>query len=1204
MASELNFNEDRTINNFSPFFRDIILNRNINNLEYFRERNFDNFFNYSEIGSINSIDRVGNNNSDITKTSLKEEANKERPKFLKNNIDNSIYFNNLGFNQFNLLKPKIGSEYNLLYPGNNNTDIVTIPLKDFAETKYNVDIKNQNRFIPTKDNDTYDVNKPDKSYYNEKLQREYRNKDNTPITLTNPDLTSEESLEKLSVKNRFQVNSDEYKSFDIEKQNYDYDKNLLEGKYYDKINTPTNINVTSEESLEKLSIKNRFQSTSDNIANRYNINNKSYDYDKNLLEREYYQNGNSPSINYSNDEIRELLSRRNVYENFESRSYDVNSQINLSPNEQFNYKEYYDQATEQLNPLNPISRFPLIQSLITNNPNDKLGKIGREELQRHATQRALTALSNKTNSLSEISLSRIVGMSNGNYVLNNEPITVPGDSLSLTRIIDYGARMLGAVNPLRVLPTSIEVDGLSSTERSNRLLKRTSFQSRSFISNSLNENKYIPNYNYQSDKIGKLTNKLNNKGSDLYGFTNLDLKTKTNKFIDNITSIQEKGFKTLDSKLNNNIAWDSDIPFSVIDRDFGINENGINNILDFKSPTKSFLLAKTRKLFKDGHIDTLIDRTSLKSNINNEIETPATNGQISKGSGVLNDGSFCRVFSKIGKKYNSVPSLQKNKGLDSLNYNDKYSINQNKSSVLGENGFVRIAPNADADKLDGLKKYMFSIENLAWAGYANPSNLPELEIGNGDENGVKGRIMWFPPYISSINDNSTANWNANDFIGRGESVYTYINGNRSMNLNFRIVVDHPDYLNDDRYKNVEEDKYSAFLAGCIDKLDDLTKTTTNNGQTDGKGITVKSSSPIKPNEHVSIYFPNNSSDVNQLVTDKYELNELGIGKYQDDKGNELNDTKGNFLNSDFFSKLTSPDFLLRYSDNNKTTINVNLIATTTTLGGEGINNELVINRANNVIKYLEEIASEKNIILNINEKIKFNTKLPSTTDYSNKKDKEGRYVKVTFSVEPKSNTDIPINVPSKDIEDNNVKVANKKVEQQFYDESKYFKEIEGSFVEKQIKDRIKNFHPTFHAITPQGFNHRLTFLHQCTRQGPTIDNNKNKADNLVFGKPPVCILRVGDFYHTKCIIETVNIDYEPLVWDLNPEGIGVQPMIANISLSIKLIGGSGLRGAISRLQNAVTFNFFGNTQVFDSRSDYVVEKQKIKRGQTLKRNEK
>ena len=67
------------------------------------------------------------------------------------------------------------------------------------------------------------------------------------------------------------------------------------------------------------------------------------------------------------------------------------------------------------------------------------------------------------------------------------------------------------------------------------------------------------------------------------------------------------------------------------------------------------------------------------------------------------------------------------------------------------------------------------------------------------------------------------------------------------------------------------------------------------------------------------------------------------------------------------------------------------------------------------------------------------------------------------------------------------------------------------------------------------------------RQGPT--NGSDNPDNLAFGRAPVCILRLGDFYHTKIIIESLTIDYEPIVWDLNPEGVGVQPMIANINIS-------------------------------------------------------
>ena len=138
-----------------------------------------------------------------------------------------------------------------------------------------------------------------------------------------------------------------------------------------------------------------------------------------------------------------------------------------------------------------------------------------------------------------------------------------------------------------------------------------------------------------------------------------------------------------------------------------------------------------------------------------------------------------------------------------------------------------------------------------------------------------------------------------------------------------------------------------------------------------------------------------------------------------------------------------------------------------------------------------------------------------------------------------------------------------------------------------FKDKINHFNPAFHSMTPEGLNSRLTFLQQCTRQGPTLEKVDTK--NLAFGRAPVCILRIGDFYHTKIVIDSLNIDYEPLIWDLNPEGIGVQPMLANVTLSFKFVGGSSLQGPINILQNALSFNYYANTQVYDPRASYIKE---------------
>jgi hypothetical protein len=132
-----------------------------------------------------------------------------------------------------------------------------------------------------------------------------------------------------------------------------------------------------------------------------------------------------------------------------------------------------------------------------------------------------------------------------------------------------------------------------------------------------------------------------------------------------------------------------------------------------------------------------------------------------------------------------------------------------------------------------------------------------------------------------------------------------------------------------------------------------------------------------------------------------------------------------------------------------------------------------------------------------------------------------------------------------------------------------------------INEKIKHFHPAFHAITPEGFNNRLTFLQQCTRQGPNIREESVQTQNMAFGRPPICILRIGDFYYTKIVIDSVNITYDPLQWDMNPEGIGVQPQIAKIDLNFSFIGGSSMAGPIRQLQNAVSFNFFANTSLYN-----------------------
>lgn len=93
------------------------------------------------------------------------------------------------------------------------------------------------------------------------------------------------------------------------------------------------------------------------------------------------------------------------------------------------------------------------------------------------------------------------------------------------------------------------------------------------------------------------------------------------------------------------------------------------------------------------------------------------------------------------------------------------------------------------------------------------------------------------------------------------------------------------------------------------------------------------------------------------------------------------------------------------------------------------------------------------------------------------------------------------------------------------------------------------------------------------------------ASNLAFGRAPFCVLRLGDFLNTKIVITSVNITYPDTLWDLNPEGIGVQFMMAKVNMQIHILGGSDISAPIKRLQNAVSFNYYANTSIYDDRSD-------------------
>jgi outer membrane protein OmpA-like peptidoglycan-associated protein len=190
---------------------------------------------------------------------------------------------------------------------------------------------------------------------------------------------------------------------------------------------------------------------------------------------------------------------------------------------------------------------------------------------------------------------------------------------------------------------------------------------------------------------------------------------------------------------------------------------------------------------------------------------------------------------------------------------------------------------------------------------------------------------------------------------------------------------------------------------------------------------------------------------------------------------------------------------------------------------------------------------------------------------------------------------VPIPKETRTIQQEKMEGIGKKILRDLLSECDYFEMIKESspMIYDNIKQKIKHFNPAFHSMTPEGLNGRLNFLNQCVRPGETIptigtDNKPkyNDAVNTSFGAPPVLILRIGDFFNTKIIPNSMQFTYEPLVLDLNPEGIGVQPMIANVTMSFDIIGGMGLAKPVEELQNALSFNYYANTEIYDERAKW------------------
>jgi len=711
------------------------------------------------------------------------------------------------------------------------------------------------------------------------------------------------------------------------------------------------------------------------------------------------------------------------------------------------------------------------------------------------------------------------------------------------------------------------------------------------------------------------------------------------------------------------------------------------------------ILDNTQRLVNSA--DNLLGKRRLKhaGNAINQVSKVFHDGykEITKGSKVMSyvDNStgeeagieYCRIFTK-DTPYYTFNDLQKSEGITTENRRFSYS-------VLDKTYNLNIAPIKGIGSTNvtskGAKKYMISIENLAWRTSDRPGFTVELPLCERGPNG--GRIMWFPPYDVEFSDGSTANFDEIPFLGRPEPIYTYKNTTRTGKLGFKIVVDHPSIMNllvNKQLEKLGKEKFDnvvkSFIAGCTkyDLYELAAKFNTlplrelemyQNLLNDPR-LTPEELDQIQneiPAENTS---PENANTIGNTPEEEknFSLNYEGLGFYFGPETTNFNFEQQvtKYISDVNTITALSPVECLIQGNTNATYLKSNtesFIKTIVQTNYDSINNDF--------ISGIRSIVSNKNIVdikiegktiefaesakTFLSEKLKseidnkkltisasgglskitiknyfdsnqpqngqdFNTNqtivapLSSTINltqkeilysYPNLAVNAAIVSKITIvddvtSTDPTNQNNVnqssPDQVnsqavkpqPNTDIQDKLKQAIGKKLIRRLLTECDYFELLKESdpMVLETLKDKLKFFNPAFHSMTPEGLNSRLTFLNQCVRPGQTIpvigSDGRPKYDdalNTTFGAPPVLVIRVGDFYHTKAIPGTLSITYEAPFFDINPEGIGIQPMVVKVSLDLKFIGGHGLARPIESLQNALSFNFYANTEMYDERAE-------------------
>ncbi len=570
----------------------------------------------------------------------------------------------------------------------------------------------------------------------------------------------------------------------------------------------------------------------------------------------------------------------------------------------------------------------------------------------------------------------------------------------------------------------------------------------------------------------------------------------------------------------------------------------------------------------------------------------------------LVDGIRQHVF-KYKNEDGEFEDSQYNKYAKLIRFNGNEKYNGNENSVIYNSVIPKIAPTFDDTST---KNLMFTLENLAVRvkdkDYDNSvcyleddTMLPLSEAGSNN-----GRIMWFAPYNVQYREDVRVDRTSTPFIGRGEHVYTYNNSERTGVLDFKMIIDTPPQLRNISQRDGESfhKKASQFFdfGGFAENA--FSDTSIKDIEDRINKIKEKLEKLV---QHINISDNNITTNPSKIIiyfdNDEYEF----PYDYETTDSLHLNSRKDREYNIDYFVGTLLDKIILEYfTEETEYYYDVNLVGNASNLylanGGDKYNEELSKKRCVSIENYIRD--SYKTIYKkDLGDKYKFNI-IPMGSKNADEPNLED--LKDTESVKLERNVEFTFkrNTRQKTIE--NHLTDDEKEERQSLLEELERLESELNRIKSQHKNDNNRFNKitiddefaigfggtekqyfqnTFFSQTPEAFHRRLTFLHQCTRQGRNIDGNTHS--NSVFGRQPVCIFRYGDFIHSTILIQDINFDFSTdNIWDLNPEGMGLQPMMVDISMRFIIIGGQSMRTPISKLQNALSTNFYANSTFYNN----------------------